>query len=83
MKKFFKQAFRDIIESAKRQREIDRANFKAQKMEAKAFFQEQKAMSNPQVMKKILEKEYEEKLSQAKGRQETAQKRIDKAKGRG
>ncbi|MBO5108164.1 MAG: hypothetical protein J6B97_07000 [Bacteroidales bacterium] len=28
---FFKQAFRDMKESAKRQREIDKANFKAQK----------------------------------------------------
>lgn len=33
---FFKQAFRDMKESAKRQREIDRANFRAQKLEAKA-----------------------------------------------
>ncbi len=40
---FFKQAFREMKESAKRQREIDKANFKAQKMETKAFYQEQKA----------------------------------------
>ena len=39
---FFKQAFRDMKESAKRQREIDKANFKAQKMETKAFYEEQK-----------------------------------------
>lgn len=30
-------------ESAKRQREIDKANFKAQKMETKAFYQKQMA----------------------------------------
>ena len=35
---FFKQAFRDMKESAKRQREIDKANFKAVKMETKAFY---------------------------------------------
>ena len=40
---FFKQAFRDMKESAKRQREIDKANFKAQKMETKAFYQKQMA----------------------------------------
>jgi len=43
---FLKQAFRDMQESAKRQREIDKANFKAQKMETKAFYQEQKAKNN-------------------------------------
>ena len=63
---FFKQAFRDMKESAKRQREIDKANFKAQKMETKAFYQEQ---------------EYQKQIAEAKARQEAAQKRIDEAKG--
>ena len=62
---FFKQAFRDMKESAKRQREIDQANFKAQKMETKAFYQEQ---------------EYQKQMAEAKARQEAAQKRIDEAK---
>ena len=62
---FFKQAFHDMKESAKRQREIDRANFKAQKMETKAFYQEQ---------------EYQKQMAEAKARQEAAQKRIDEAK---
>ena len=62
---FFKQAFRDMKESAKRQREIDKANFKAQKMETKAFYQEQ---------------EYQKQMAEAKARQEAAQKRIDEAK---
>ena len=62
---FFKQAFRDMKESAKRQREIDKANFKAQKMETKAFYQEQ---------------EYQKQMDEAKARQEAAQKRIDEAK---
>ena len=78
---FFKQAFRDMKESAKRQREIDRANFKAQKMETKAFYQEQKAKNNPETRKMIQEQEYQQKMAEAKARQEAAQKRIDEAKG--
>lgn len=78
---FFKQAFRDMKESAKRQREIDKANFKAQKLETKAFYQEQKAMRNPDVRKGVQEQEYQQKMAEAKARQEAAQKRIDEAKG--
>ena len=77
---FFKQAFRDMKESAKRQREIDKANFKAQKMETKAFYQEQKAKNNPETRKMIQEQEYQQKMAEAKARQEAAQKRIDEAK---
>ena len=77
---FFKQAFRDMKESAKMQREIDKANFKAQKMETKAFYQEQKAKRNPEVRKMIQEQEYQQKMAEAKARQEAAQKRIDEAK---
>lgn len=79
---FFKQAFRDMKESAKRQREIDKANFKAQKMETKAFYQEQKAKNNPETRKMIQEQEYQQKMAEAKARQEAAQKRIDEAKGK-
>ena len=79
---FFKQAFRDMKESAKRQREIDKANFKAQKMETKAFYQEQKAKNNPETRKMIQEQEYQQKMAEAKARQDAAQKRIDEAKGK-
>lgn len=79
---FFKQAFRDMRESARRQREIDRANFKAQKMETRAFYQEQKAMRNPDIRKGVQEAEYQKKMAEAKARQEAAQKRIDDAKNR-
>lgn len=78
---FFKQAFRDMKESAKRQREIDKANFKAQKMETKAFYEEQKAKSNPDVRKMVQEQEYQKQMAEAKARQEAAQKRIDEARG--
>ena len=77
---FFKQAFRDMKESAKRQRKIDKANFKAQKMETKAFYQEQKGKRNPEVRKMVQEHEYQKKMAEAKARQEAAQKRIDDAK---
>ncbi len=77
---FFKQAFLDMKESAKRQREIDRANYKAQKMETKAFYQEQKAKRNPEVRKMVQEQEYQKQMAEAKARQEAAQKRIDEAK---
>ena len=77
---FFKQAFRDMKESAKRQREIDKANFKAVKMESKAFYQEQKAKRNPEVRKMVQEQEYQQQMAEAKARQEAAQKRINEAK---
>ena len=67
-------------ESAKRQREIDKANFKAQKMETKAFYQEQKAKRNPEVRKMVQEQEYQQQMAEAKARQEAAQKRINEAK---
>ena len=76
---FFKQAFRDMKESAKRQREIDKANFKAQKMETKAFYQEQKAKRNPETRMMVQEQEYQQKMAEAQARQEAAQKRIDEA----
>ena len=63
---FFKQAFRDMKESAKRQKEIDKANFKAQK-----------AKRNPEVRKMVQEQECQKQMAEAKARQEAAQKRID------
>ena len=77
---FFKQAFRDMKESAKRHREIDKANFKAQKMETKAFYQEQKAKRNPEVRKMVQKQVYQQRMAEAKARQEAAQKRIDEAR---
>ena len=39
-KEFFKDAFRDMAESAKAQHEVDKANFNAAKAEARANFEE-------------------------------------------
>ena len=72
---FFKQAFRDMKESAKRQREIDRANFRAQKLETKAFYQEQKRLSKPSV-RSAAEKERMQKELEA------ANKRVEEAKAK-
>ena len=77
---FFKRAFNDMKESTHRQREIDRANFKAHKLEAKASFQEHKAQNSRKTRKAIEEKEYQEQLQEAKARQEAAEKRIAEAK---
>lgn len=77
---FFKRAFNDMKESTRRQREIDRANFKAHKLEAKASFQEHKAQNSRKTRKAIEEKEYEKQMQEAKARQEAAEKRIAEAK---
>ena len=77
---FFRQAFRDMKESARMQREIDRANFRAVRLETRAFYQEQKAKRTPEVRKMVQEQEYQQQMSEAKARQEAAQKRIDEAR---
>jgi hypothetical protein len=77
---FFKRAFNDMKESTRRQHEIDKANFKAHKLEAKASFEEHKAMNRRDTRKAIEEKEYEEQMQEAKARQEAAEKRIAEAK---
>ena len=74
---FFKQAFMDMKESAKKQWEIDKANFLAVKLESRAFFQEQKAKSHPSARKLAQEQDYLKQIAAAKARQEAAQKRID------
>lgn len=77
---FFKRAFNDMKENTRRQHEIDKANFKAHKLEAKASFEEHKAMSRRDTRKAIEEREYEEQMQEAKARQEAAEKRIEETK---
>ena len=77
---FFKRAFNDMKESTRRQHEIDKANFRAHKLEAKASFEEHKAMNRRDIRKAIEEKEYEKQMQEAKARQEAAEKRIAEAK---
>lgn len=81
MAEFFKKAFEDMKESAKAQHEVDKANFTAVKAESKANFEEAKAMSNPERYKEKMQEARDEKIAEAKKRQEEAQARIDAAKG--
>ncbi len=46
IKAFFKNAFSDMKESAKAQHEVDKANFAAEKAEAKANFEENRGRNS-------------------------------------
>lgn len=72
---FMKRAFRDMKESARLQRQIDKANFQAVKLETKAFYQEQKMLSKPSV-RSAAEKERMQKELEA------ANKRVEEAKAK-
>jgi hypothetical protein len=74
---FFRRAFRDMKESARLQRQIDRANYEATKLESKAFYQEQKRKSNPKVRTAAERERMEQELKAAEQRREEAQERLD------
>ena len=65
---FFKAAFRDMKQSAKLQRQIDRANYQAVKLETKAFYEEQKRLSNPKVRSAAEKQRMERQLAEANAR---------------
>lgn len=77
---FMKRAFRDMKESAKLQREIDRANFKAQKLETKAFYEEQKRLSKPSVRSAAEKERMQKELEAANKRVAEAQAKVDAVK---
>ena len=77
---FFRQAFRDMKESAKLQRQIDRANFQATKLETKAFYQEQKRLSKPSVRSAAEKERMQKELEAANQRVAEAQAKVDAAK---
>lgn len=77
---FFKRAFRDMKESAKLQRQIDKANYQATKLESKAFYQEQKRKSNPSVRTAAMREEQLKELETANKRVEDAKKKLDEVK---
>lgn len=74
---FFRRAFRDMKESARLQKKIDKANYEATKLESKAFYQEQKRKSNPQVRTAAERERMEQELKAAEQRREEAQERLD------
>lgn len=77
---FIKRAFRDMKESAKLQRQIDKANFRAVKLETKAFYQEQKRLSKPSVRTAAEKQRMQQELEAANKRVEAAQVKVDSAK---
>lgn len=77
---FFKRAFRDMKESAKLQRQIDKANFEATKLESKAFYQEQKRLSNPKVRTAAERERMENELEAANQRKAEAKAKLDSIK---
>lgn len=74
---FFKRAFRDMKESARLQRKIDKANYEATKLESKAFYQEQKRLSNPKVRTATERARMEQELQAANERKQAAQAKLD------
>ena len=81
IKKFFKDAFSDMKESAKAQHEVDRANLNAVKAESKANFEEAKAMGKPETRKAMMQAERDEQIAEANRRKCDAEARINQAKG--
>ena len=77
---FFKRAFRDMKESAKLQRKIDKANFQATKLETKAFYEEQKRLSKPSVRTAAERERMNKELEEANHRVESAKALVEAAK---
>lgn len=77
---FMKRAFRDMKESAKLQHQIDRANFRAVKLETKAFYEEQKRLSKPSVRTAAQREKMQRELEVANKRVEEAKAKYDNAK---
>lgn len=77
---FLKRAFRDMKESAKLQHKIDKANYQATKLESKAFYQEQKRLSNPKVRTAAEKARMEQELEAAEQRKAEAQAKLDSIK---
>lgn len=76
MTEFFKNAFKDMMESAKAQHEIDKANFAAARAESRAQFAEVKAASRPETRKAALQEERQQQLAEAEARKVAAEARI-------
>ena len=82
MGEFFKKAFADMKESARAQREVDRANFAAVKAESRANFEEAKAMGRPETRKAMMQAERDQQIAEANERRAAAEERIQSAQGK-
>ena len=78
IKTFFKNAFADMKADAKAQHEVDKANFRAAKAEAKANWEE--AKMSPSQRQAKMQKEREAQIVAANERKAAADARIDVAK---
>ena len=79
---FFKRAFRDMKESARLQHKIDKANYEATKLESKAFYQEQKRLSNPTVRTASDKARMEQEIAAANERKQAAKAKLDSIKNK-
>ena len=79
---FFKRAFRDMKESARLQHKIDKANYEATKLESKAFYQEQKRLSNPKVRTASDKARMEQELAAANECKQAAKAKLDSIKNK-
>ncbi len=80
MGNLFKNAFRDMKESAKAQDEVDKANFEAVKAEARAQWEE--AKMSPKARAEMISKERDEQIAAVKERTAAANERIRNAKNK-
>ena len=80
MGEFFKNAFKDMKESAKAQHEVDKANWNAAKAESKAQWEEAKAMSKSETRKKLMQSERDKQIAAANERKAAAEARINATK---
>ena len=80
IKKFFKDAFSDMKESAKQQHEVDKANLAAVKAESKAQWEEAKAMGDPARRNAVMQAQRDKQIAEANERKAIADERIRKAK---
>lgn len=70
--------FKDMLENAKAQHEVDKANFEAVKAESRATWEETKLSSKGR--QELMQKERDEQIAAAKERTAAAQERIDTVK---
>ena len=80
IKKFFKDAFSDMKNSAKAQHEVDKANMAAVKAESKVQWEEAKAMGDPARRNAVMQAQRDKQIAEANERKELADERIRKAK---
>lgn len=78
IKNFFKNAFKDMKESANAQHEVDKANLAAAKAESKATWEE--AKMSPKGRQALMQKKRDEQIAEAKKKQQEAEERIQFAK---